>query len=105
MNRTKNRTPGHMLSNSGLSTRAACRVHVTIFSTGGKFQPVSNFTELHALTLAACSYALLATHIAFSVTYTGKKGSGGRFLYACEIYCIAGSFSYSTNAVHYIKAI
>ena len=34
-------------------------VRVTIFSTGGKFQPVSNFTELHALTLAACSYALL----------------------------------------------
>ena len=33
----------------------ACAVCVTIFSTGGKFQ---NFTELHALTLAACSYAL-----------------------------------------------
>ena len=29
------------------------------FSTGSKFQPVSNFTELHALTLAVCSYALL----------------------------------------------
>ena len=26
---------------------------------GGKFQPVSNFTELHALTLATRSYALL----------------------------------------------
>ena len=37
---------------------AACPVRVTIFSTGGKFQPVSNFTELHALTLAARSYAL-----------------------------------------------
>ena len=33
---------------------------VTIFSTGGKFQPVSNFTLLHALTLAARSYVLLA---------------------------------------------
>ena len=32
---------------------------LTIFSTGGKFRPVSNFTELHALTLAARSYALL----------------------------------------------
>ena len=30
--------------------------YVTIFSTGGKFQPVSNFTELHALTLVAHSY-------------------------------------------------
>ena len=29
------------------------------FSTGGKFQLVSSFTELHALTLAARSYALL----------------------------------------------
>ena len=36
-----------------------CTVHVTIFSTGRKFHPVSNFTELHVLTLAACSYALL----------------------------------------------
>ena len=31
-----------------------------IFSTGGKFWPVSNFTELHALTLAAHFYALLS---------------------------------------------
>ena len=38
---------------------AASAVCVTIFSTGGKFQPVSNSTELHALTPAACSYALL----------------------------------------------
>ena len=30
-----------------------------IFITGSKFQLVSNFTELHALTLATCSYALL----------------------------------------------
>ena len=38
---------------------AACAVRVTIFSTGGKFRLVSNFTDLHALTLAARSYALL----------------------------------------------
>ena len=38
---------------------AVSAVCVTIFSTGGKFQPVSNSTELHALTPAACSYALL----------------------------------------------
>ena len=37
----------------------AYTVYVTIFSTGGKFRPVSNFTELHALTPAAHSYALL----------------------------------------------
>ena len=34
-------------------------VCVTIFSTGGKFRPVSNFTESHTLTLATRSYALL----------------------------------------------
>ena len=38
---------------------AACTAHVTIFSTGSKFCPVSNFTWLHGLTLAAHSYALL----------------------------------------------
>ena len=32
--------------------------YVTIFSTGGKLRPVSNFTELHALTQAAHSYVL-----------------------------------------------
>ena len=35
--------------------------HVTIFSTSGKFQLASNLRELHALTQAACSYALLST--------------------------------------------
>ena len=37
----------------------ACPVCVTIFSIGGNFQPVSNFTELYALTIAAHSYVLL----------------------------------------------
>ena len=37
----------------------AVQYSVTIFSTGSKFQPVSNFTELHALTQATRSYALL----------------------------------------------
>ena len=32
---------------------ATCAVRVTIFSTGSKFRPVSNFTELYTLTLAA----------------------------------------------------
>ena len=57
LNLTKNRTLGHMLSNNALWLRATCSVRVTIFSTGGM---VSNFTELHALTQAARSYALLA---------------------------------------------
>ena len=38
---------------------AACAVCVAIFSTGSKFRQVSNFIELHALTLAARSCALL----------------------------------------------
>ena len=33
------------------------------FCSDGKFQLVSNFTELHALTQAACSYALLTNTI------------------------------------------
>ena len=41
----------------------ACTVHVTISSTGGKFRPVANFMELHALTLAAHSYALLMEYM------------------------------------------
>ena len=36
-----------------------CAVRVTIFSTGAKFRPVSNFMELHALTQATRSYELL----------------------------------------------
>ena len=37
------------------------QLSVTIFSTGGKFQPVSKFIELHTLALATHSYELL-TH-------------------------------------------
>ena len=46
-------------------SNAACAVCVTIFSTGDKVQLLSNFTELHALTLAARSYALLLIGIAY----------------------------------------
>ena len=38
---------------------AACAGRVTIFSTGGKFGPVSNFEKLHTLTLATRSCVLL----------------------------------------------
>ena len=37
----------------------ACPGRVTIYSIGGKFQPISNFMELRTLTLAARSYVLL----------------------------------------------
>ena len=42
---------------------AACTVCATIFSIGGKFQLVSNVTELHALTSAARSCALLDSYL------------------------------------------
>ena len=38
---------------------AVYAVCVTIFSTGGKFHSVSNFTQLHVITQVAHSYALL----------------------------------------------
>ena len=38
--------------------------------TGGKFRPVSNFMELHALTLATRSYALLSQLILNNLTCT-----------------------------------
>ena len=37
--------------------------YVTIFSTGGKFLPLSNLTELHTRTQATCSCVLLVTVI------------------------------------------
>ena len=45
----------------------SCAVHVTICSTRGKFQPVS---ELHALTLDACSFTFLSNVIALASTST-----------------------------------
>ena len=48
-------------------------VRVTIFSIGGKFSPVSNFTDLHTLTLAARSSCTLGRGEAtcnFSATCT-----------------------------------
>ena len=41
---------------------------IIIFNTSGKFLPVSNFTELHTLNLAARSYALLVWLIASEVS-------------------------------------
>ena len=62
-----------MLSNNDFCY-AACAVRVSIFSTGGKFRPVSNFTKLHVLTLAACSYALLVWYI--TTLGWGREGGG-----------------------------
>lgn len=59
LNCIENRIPGHMMA----YVYAACPIHVIILSIGSKLQPVSNFTELHALTLAARSYALLYVHM------------------------------------------
>ena len=42
-------------------------VRVTNFSTVSKLHPDSNFTELHTLTLAAHSYALLVTDSEYRV--------------------------------------
>ena len=41
----------------------SCTVRVTIFSNGSMIHTSFKFTELHALTLAACSYALLVLPI------------------------------------------
>ena len=46
-------------------------IRVTIFSTYCNFRPVSNFTESHSLTLAACplrSWLLLYKHVALQCT-------------------------------------
>ena len=52
----------HVLINNGLCLHArSCTVHVTIFSNSLIIPPGFKFTELHALTLAAHSYALLDT--------------------------------------------
>ena len=40
---------------------APCAVRATTFSTGGELRLVSNFMEVHALTLAAHSHVLLHT--------------------------------------------
>ena len=76
------RTPSHVLSNNGLCLLSnngscvymrSCRVRVTNFSVGGKFHLLSNFTEIHAPTLAL--YALLVTRPledATSRSFVGK---------------------------------
>ena len=63
---------------------AACAIHVSIFSTGSKFRLVSNFTELHTLTLATCAYVFL---VCFSLVLGTRLGLllladlGSRFMH------------------------
>ena len=67
-----------MPSNNGLClvyTYTACAVCVTIFSTGSKFRPVSNFRELHTLTQATHSYALLIIQIAETLSSSAYSPS------------------------------
>ena len=49
-----------MLSNNRLCLPAAVQYVLLFFSTDGKFRPVSNFMQLHTLTLATRSYTLLS---------------------------------------------
>ena len=56
---------------------AACAVRVTIFSMGGKFQPVSNLTWLHNPILAARSYALLMLYEIISLFVLVKEWDMG----------------------------
>ena len=55
----------------------ACTIRATIFSAGSIFRPASNFMELHTLTLAARSYALLAQpYIHLACIICSMKGWG-----------------------------
>ena len=67
-------------SNNGFCY-VACTVHVTIFSTGGKFCPVSNFVQLHALPLATCSCAEY-----ISATFSQQETSFAEFhIHNCSL--------------------
>ena len=59
LNHTKNRTLVTCTLSNMIYLFTVCAVCVTIFSIGGKFCPVLNFMQLHALTQVACSYTLL----------------------------------------------
>ena len=50
----------------------------SIFSTGGKFHPdYELLLELHALTLVACSYALLVLGNTVNLVYMGADKDSG----------------------------
>jgi len=62
LNRTKNRTPSHMLNNNSLWVFVLCAVCVTIYSIDSKFWLVSDLAELHALTPTTRSSCALLVH-------------------------------------------
>ena len=62
----------------------ASQVCVIIFSTGGKFQLLSNFTELHNLTPATRSYEFLFARTITKVPSTYRQKAAMRFSTASE---------------------
>ena len=65
LNRAKNKTT--LVTCCSFCVNTTCIVHV---SSGSKFRPVSNVMELHAVTLATHSYALLSQLILHNLTCT-----------------------------------
>ena len=60
MNCTENRARGHMLSNNDLCLHPAVQYVLLFLVLAVNSDRFSDFTELHALTQATCSYALLS---------------------------------------------
>ena len=61
LTKIETRTPSHLLSNNGLclcSMRSTCYYFLVLHGSS-YILPDFTFTELHALTLATCSYVLL----------------------------------------------
>ena len=67
-----------MFSNNDLCAYASCAVCVTIYSTGGKFRSVSNFTELHTLTPTVMSVNVLAVFLVKKFRPFFLQGHRGR---------------------------
>ena len=99
-----------MLSNNGLCLRVhSCAVCVTIFSNGSIIPPGFKFTKLHALTLAARSYALLCSPYNYICLYVNHCNSicsflHPRLLYGIFFFCILYKkcdmlYQYRTKAV------
>ena len=69
LNYTKNRTPGHVLQ----QCYTAGAVRVTIFSADTKFCLLSNFTELHTLTVVVrslCTFVMCLLQSSLSLLYS-----------------------------------
>ena len=60
---------------SNINIYAACAVHVTIFSTGRKFHPISNFMWLHTLT-SVTSFFVVSSSSSFLNRKKCRKQQG-----------------------------